>query len=81
MTFTINKKDDETFELTCLCTASDVPSIIERSDDYHALYQKKWEYDEESDNFEIYTVSIVKKYPYEMSKLTFEHIDCPECYK
>lgn len=81
MTFTLNKKDDETFELTMMCNMSDKPFVIERSDDYHALYQKKWDYDESSDNFETYTVSVVKKYPYEISKLTFEHIDCPECYK
>lgn len=71
MNFKLIKNDDETFELTVLTNMSDMPYLIERSDDYEYLYKKKWEYEDDpkmSDNFEIYTVSVVKKYPYEAIK-------------
>lgn len=71
MNFKLIKNDDETFELTVLTNMSDMPYLIERSDDYKYLYKKKWEYEDDpqmSDNFEIYTVSVVKKYPYEVTK-------------
>lgn len=71
MNFKLIKKDDETFELTVLTNMSDMPYLIERSDDYKYLYKKKWEYEDDhkmSDNFEIYTVSVVKKYPHEVMK-------------
>lgn len=60
--FHLNKQDDETFALTCRDTYRDYPYEIERSDDGHSLYEKKWAYDEESDNFEVYEVTVVKKY-------------------
>ena len=40
MNFKLIKKDDETFELTVLTNMSDMPYLIERSDDYEYLYKK-----------------------------------------
>jgi len=67
--FHLNKEDDETFELTCLTNMRDTPFVLDRSDDYMELYRRKWTCEEDpecSDNFEVYTVSVVKKYPHEM---------------
>lgn len=61
MTFQLNKQAHETFALFITDNMHDEPYELERSDDWQYLYDKKWAYDEESDNFEVYEVRIVQK--------------------
>lgn len=62
--FHLNKNDDETFELVVYTTMRDEPFLIERSDDFEYLYNKKWKIEEEpenTDNFESYEVRVAKR--------------------